>query len=55
MTVAADTPDSWVAGSIFPNGQVPPGDDWLLAVFYNGKTIASVAFIVEPAEGQPPG
>jgi hypothetical protein len=50
VSVSVDTADSWVSGSLFPNGPVPAGDDWLLAVFFNGTTIASKQFRVHASE-----
>jgi hypothetical protein len=38
--------ESWVAGSVRPPGAIPVGDDWLVAVSFNGVAIGSVTFSV---------
>lgn len=46
VNVEEDITDSWVAGSIRPPGAIPVGDDWLVAVSYNGTPLGSVPFSV---------
>jgi hypothetical protein len=46
VPVEADIADSWVAGSVRPTGAIPPGEDWLVSVSFNGVPVGSVTFVV---------
>jgi hypothetical protein len=46
VTVPEDTAESWVSGSVFPDASVPAGEDWLVAVFYNGVNVGSRQFSI---------
>ena len=47
VDVAEAIDESWIGASIRPNGPIPTGDDWLLAVTYNGVSVGSVTFSVQ--------
>jgi hypothetical protein len=51
VTVPEDTTDDWVTASVFPNGNLQPGDDWLIAVSFNGAPVGSKTFSVVDAGG----
>jgi hypothetical protein len=53
MSVPADLRDNWVAGSLFPSGGLPVGNDWSVDVLYNGESIGSKIFTVEAPGGTP--
>jgi hypothetical protein len=46
VNVPAFISESWVAASITPNRAVPPGDDWLIVVAFNGRQVSSKTFSV---------